>query len=132
MKTYKALREKYVGSRTTDTDEYFELFVNPSRKEISELGEVLRGIILDNKMYLTNGLKSQHFFMKQLITGNKKKIIPFTAIVNGKTLPMNLSIAEMSQTEWKVGDETFNQEKIMKVLENNKYLNRMFSNWSLN
>jgi len=131
VKTYKQLREKYVSGNRTNTGDYFEVFVNPSRKEVTELGEVLRGIILDDKVYLTNGIKSQHYFMKQIIKGNMRKIIAFTAIVNGKTLPMNLSIAEMSKTEWKVGVELFNQEKIMKVLENNKYLNRMFSNWSL-
>ena len=134
MKTFKQLRENYVGGGKNVWEKYFEVFEEPSRSELKDIGVVIRAIIIPNKMYIWGGYDGFHGdAMKIIGSFNKKKMVNVTGKVSGRTLKMNLSMAAMiGVVDWNTKNGTYEMSDINEMLHKHKYLNRTFPNWSIN
>ena len=98
MKTFKALREKYLeimkfpNEFTKDTT---PLFKNPSRKEIDEvsLNWGYRGFLMDNgDMYVWDGGVALHREMAKRILKGNRNYIPISGFTRGMTIRISISV----------------------------------------
>jgi len=72
MRLEKYLQEKYAfGLKGKDSGKYTEVFVNPSKSEMFELGGIVRFTALDNKkkVYVWKAILSLHYDIERAIPG---------------------------------------------------------------
>lgn len=128
MKSFKQLREKYIGIATSkrwDWDTTFTLFENPSRSELNDIGKNVRTIITPDKMYIWTSSDALHYMMTDAFpeTISKKPYI----LAYGKAMGKSLKLFST--------DGTYKSEArkiiINNMLQKHKYLNRMFPKWRL-
>lgn len=133
MKTYRQLIENWVGKyNTTMNQKQFDLYKNPSPKELSEIGNPVRFVFFpDNSLYAWGGFKALH---DDVISEVKRKhrtmkhMIAGTLVRKGNEVFIVQSAWDMKQSQFtkQSGNSNYSVMELKEVLDKSVYFRRHF------
>jgi len=127
------IKEDWVGKFGTNMNQkLFDLYKNPSPKELKEMGNPIRFVFFpDNSLYAWNGFKALHddvIFEVKRKHNTMKHMIAGTLVIKGRDVYVVQSAWDMKQSQFKKqsGNSSYNVDELKDVFDKSVYFRRHF------